>query len=215
MKNLQSPLPPTFRAGVHEIVERKKELRRKRPQTFLNKHLGKIILVIIVSFIYWFFNPHGVFVLGDPLSVYRYRVVLNDLKNEMPAEYDLVKSNIDVISIAYFMTGNKAGTAQEGHNGEKRIRLLENTLIQGPGYAHSTLVHEACHGLQFEKKLPFSPFCERQSREHACNQWGIRVLKKFNAKPEMIEHYERISRGKTVYGNSCERNGTLESMPEL
>ena len=215
MINNSSELPPTFQAGVRERAERKEKLRKKRPKAFFYKHIGKIILIITVSFIYWFFNPHGVFVLGDPVSVYRYRIVLGDLAREMPMEYELVKSNIDVISISYLMTGNKAGTAQEGYDGEKRIRLLENTLIQGPGYAHSILVHEACHGLQFEQQLPFSPFCERQSREHACNQWGIRVLKKFNAKPEMIAHYESISRGNSVYGNSCERDETLDEMPLL
>jgi hypothetical protein len=31
----------------------------------------------------------------------------------------------------------------------------------------------------------------------------------------MIKHYEGISRGDSVYGNSCERNGTFEKMPEL
>jgi len=166
--------------------------------------------------VYWFYTPHGIFVLADPLSVSRYRGVLKDLKKEMPNEYEMVRDHIDKIKIAYFIPGgNYAGYAQEGKVGTKEITLLENTFVQGPGYAHSVLVHEACHGLQFEKKLPFSPFCEKQSREHACNQMGLKVLYQFNAKQEMIDHYENIAIGKTEYGNSCMRQGSLKEMPAL
>ncbi len=173
------------------------------------------VIAILCFGIYTFYHPHGIFVLGDPLSVYRYRQVLTDLKREMPPEYKMVKDHIDQISISYIMSGNTAGTAQKGSKGSKKIRLLENTFIQGPGYAHSVLVHEACHGLQFEKNLPFEPFCQNQAREHACNIWGIKVLKIFNAKPEMIQHYETLAQGDSVYGNSCKRKGELKAMPEL
>lgn len=194
-------------------MEKKKE--KTIYQKFWKKFKTPIIWFFILITIYGYFHPHGVFVLADPISVYRYRGVLSDLKREMPEEYELVKNHIDIIIIDYIMMGKRAGSAREGAHGKKQIHLLENTLIQGPGYAHSILVHEACHGLQFEKNLPFSPFCENQAREHACNKWGIKVLKKFNGKPEMIAHYERISRGDSVYGNSCERNGKLKKMPEL
>ncbi len=175
-----------------------------------------LIWGLLLGGLYWFYHPHGIFVLGDPLSVFRYRGVLSDLKNKMPEEYALVRDHIDTIKISYIITGgNYAGFAQEGERGTKKITLLENTFIQGPGYAHSVLVHEACHGLQFEKNLPFDPFCENQAREHACNQWGIRVLKTFDGKPEMIKHYETIAEGDTVYGNSCLRNGSVKEMPDL
>ena len=174
------------------------------------------IIIGIIFFWHWLYTPHGIFVLADPLSVMRYRGVLSDLKTRMPAEYELVRDHIDQIKIAYIITGgNYAGYAQEGTRGSKKITLLENTFIQGPGYAHSVLVHEACHGLQFEKKLPFKPFCEQQSREHACNQWGLKVLREFKADSDMIQHYENIAIGDTVYGNSCLRQGHLKSMPDL
>ncbi len=177
-----------------------------------------VIWGAIILFIYWFYNPHGVFVLGDPLSVYHYRGVLSDLQREMPAEYDLVVKNIDQIKINYIMVGRRsgaAGMAEQTKKGTRKVVMLENTFVQGPGYAHATIVHEACHGLQYAKKLPFKPFCEHQAREHACNMWGIKVLKKFNGKPEMIKYYEDIAVGDGVYGNSCERKGVFKKMPEL
>lgn len=170
----------------------------------------------LIYFVWWFYHPHGIFVFADPLSAYRYREVLQDLRQEMPEEYQLVRDHIDQIKISYIITGgNYAGYAQEGDRGDKKVTLLENTFIQGPGYAHSTLVHEACHGLQFEQGLPFTPFCQNQAREHACNQWGLKVLRHFDADADMIEHYERIAEGHTVYGNSCLREGKLDKMPEL
>ena len=198
------------------MIIKKENMKEKTIyQKLWNKFKTPLIWILIISGIYWFYHPHGVFVLADPLTTYRYREVLSDLKQKMPREYKLVKNHIDQITITYVMFGGRAGEAREGKHGTKKIKLLENTLIQGPGYAHSILVHEACHGLQFEKNLPFSPFCENQAREHACNEWGIKVLKKFNGKPEMIKYYEGISQGDSVYGNSCERNGTFEKMPEL
>ncbi len=195
------------------IAERREKGHRKyvRQQWYKRGFVASLIGLTI-----WFYNPHGIFVFGDPLSVGRYRSVLKDLRKNMPEEYALVKNHIDTIKINYIITGgNYAGYAQEGERGDKKITLLENTFIQGPGYAHSVLVHEACHGLQFEKDLPFSPFCENQSREHACNQWGLKVLRHFDGKPEMIAHYEGIARGNSVYGNSCLREGKLEVMPDL
>ncbi len=191
--------------------------REKNHQKFVRaKWRNRGILVGIIYLIYWFYTPHGIFVLGDPLSVGRYRNVLNDLRTQMPMEYEMVKNHIDKINISYFIPGgNYAGYAKEGKRGTKQITLLENTFIQGPGYAHSTLVHEACHGLQFEKKLSFIGFCNKQSREHACNQMGLKVLYKFEGNPEMIKHYESIAIGNTEYGNSCMRRGDLEFMPEL
>jgi hypothetical protein len=193
------------------------EKKAKNHQKFVRaKWRNRGIFASIIFLIIWFYNPHGIFVLGDPLSVGRYRAVLKDLKKQMPQEHQMVKDHIDQIRISYFIPGGDyAGLAQEKNDGSKSITLLENTFIQGPGYAHSVLVHEACHGLQFEKELPFASFCDRQSREHACNQMGLKVLYEFEAKPEMIEHYESIAIGKTVYGNSCMRNGTLQAMPEI
>lgn len=195
------------RADAREKRNRYRSVRKLRPW---------LIWGGLIYGVWAFYHPHGIFVFGDPLSVGRYRGVLKDLKTEMPEEYKVVRDHIDTIKISYIITGgNYAGYAQEGDRGTKKITLLENTFIKGPGYAHSTLVHEACHGLQFEKDLPFVPFCENQSREHACNQWGLRILRHFEAKPEMIAHYESIAEGKTVYGNSCLRDGSLKVMPEL
>ena len=188
-----SLLPPTFNSKHRAKIPRKKE--QSGLQKIWQRIKTPLIWILIITGIYWFYHPHGVFVLADPLTAYRYRGVLNDLKREMPTEYEMVKNHIDKITIVYMIKNGTAGNAHEGKHGEKIIKLLENTLIQGPGYAHSLLVHEACHGLQFEKKLPFSPFCEKQSREHACNEMGIKVLKKFNAKKSMIEYYEKISHG--------------------
>jgi hypothetical protein len=203
--------------AAKERVQRIAEKRAKGHRAAVRrKWRNRFMLFGLIYFIYWFYNPHGIFVLADPLSVSRYRGVLKDLRQEMPEEYELVKNYIDKISISYFIPGgNYAGYAKEGERGDAEIILLENTFVQGPGYAHSTLVHEACHGLQFERKLPFSPFCQNQAREHACNQMGLKVLRHFEAKPEMIRHYERIAEGSTVYGNSCWREGTLKTMPEL
>jgi hypothetical protein len=44
---------------------------------------------------------------------------------------------------------------------------------------------------------------------------GLKVLYHFEGEPEMINHYENIAQGKTEYGNSCMRQGTLEKMPNL
>lgn len=190
--------------------------RTSKTRQRIRRYIRRTVCVSFMIFVYWFYNPHGIFVLGDPLSVARYRGVLSDLKRQMPAEYELVRDHIDKIKIAYIITGgNYAGYAQEGKRGDKKITLLENTFIQGPGYAHSVLVHEACHGLQFEKGLPFLPFCENQAREHACNQWGLKVLYKFKGDPETIQHYENIAIGDSVYGNSCLREGKVSRMPEL
>jgi hypothetical protein len=101
----------------------------------LEKIKKPFIWILIISSIYGYSHPHGVFVLADPLSVYRYRGVLNDLKREMPQEYELVKNHIDTITIDYIMMGNHAGTAREGKYDKKQV----------PGYAHSVIVHEACH----------------------------------------------------------------------
>lgn len=220
---LKEAYVPPWQAQADEAKAAKEKsariaLRRERNQKAMRrrKWRNRAILVGLIYFVYWFYNPHGIFVLADPLSVSRYRGVLKDLRKEMPDEYELVKNHIDTISIAYFIPGgNYAGYAKEGERGDAKITLLENTFVQGPGYAHSTLVHEACHGLQFEKELPFAPFCQNQAREHACNQWGLKVLRHFNGKPEMIAHYESIAEGSTVYGNSCFREGKLEAMPEL
>lgn len=128
----------------------------------------------------------------------------------------MVRDYIDNITIAYFIPGEKyAGYAKEGEKGDSQITLLENTFVQGPGYAYSALVHEACHGLQFDRGLPFEPFCQNQAREHACNQMGIKVLKHFDGKPSMIQHYETIAVGDSIYGNSCYRDGLFAEMPAL
>ena len=214
---------PPWEARAHDIKATKEYAARKAEKRAANhkkyvrrKWRNRFMLIGLIYFIYWFYTPHGIFVLGDPLSVGRYRGVLKDLKKEMPEEYEMVKNHIDKISISYFIPGgNYAGYAQEGEVGTKKITLLENTFIQGPGYAHSTLVHEACHGLQFENNLPFSPFCQNQAREHACNQMGLKVLYQFGGDPEMIAYYEGIAEGSTVYGNSCMRNGQFKAMPEL
>jgi hypothetical protein len=217
LNNFQKLTPEEFK----EIFEIARNKEREREEHFFHTDFGRkikkvSIWILILSLIYWYFHPHGVFVLADPLSVYRYRVVLSDLKREMPEEYKLVRDYVEQISVAYIMSKNHAGVAHPMENGKNKVVMLENTFVQGPGYAHSVLVHEACHGLQFAKGLPFrTSFCDHQSREHACNMWGIKVLKKFNGKPEMIKWYEGIAQGDTVYGNSCERDGTLEKMPEL
>lgn len=222
-QNLAKKYIPPWETQAQDIQATKKRiaervaLKEANHKKFVRrKWRNRFILASLIYTLYWFYTPHGIFVLGDPLSVSRYRGVLKDLKTEMPAEYEMVKNHIDKINISYFIPGgNYAGNAQEGKLGSKNIILLENTFIQGPGYAHSVLVHEACHGLQFEKKLPFSLFCEKQAREHACNQMGLKVLYHFNAKPEMIEHYENITVGSTIYGNSCMREGPLKEMPAL
>ncbi len=198
------------------IAELRARREAKRKFRGFKKLRPWLIWTAVIWAVWTFYHPHGIFVFADPLSVNRYRGVLKDLKAQMPAEYELVRDHIDKIKISYIITGgNYAGYAQEGERGTKKITLLENTFIQGPGYAHSVLVHEACHGLQFEKDLPFSPFCENQSREHACNQWGLKVLRQFEAKPDMIAHYEKIALGDSVYGNSCLREGKLKEMPKL
>lgn len=214
---------PPWETQAHNIQANKERIAQKlaakeaHHKAFVRrKWRDRFMVASFIYIVYWFYTPHGIFVLGDPLSVGRYRGVLKDLKTTMPEEYEMVKNHIDKIKISYFIPGgNYAGYAQEGELGSKNITLLENTFIQGPGYAHSVLVHEACHGLQFEKKLPFTPFCEKQSREHACNQMSLKVLYHFDAKKEMISHYENIAVGSTVYGNSCMRKGEIKAMPAL
>lgn len=204
------------REAKERVAELRAERERKRQYRGLRRLRPWVIWGVIIALVWWFYHPHGIFVFADPLSVSRYRGVLKDLKREMPEEYKLVRDHIDEIKINYIITGgNYAGYAQEGERGNKKVTLLENTFVQGPGYAHSVIVHEACHGLQFEQDLPFGQFCENQAREHACNQWGLKVLRHFNAKPEMIQHYENIAIGDTIYGNSCLRDGKVESMPSL
>ncbi len=171
------------------------------PET-LNKWLIRSLLVLLL---YLFYTPSGIFVLGDPYSVYRYRVVLDELKEKMPENYYLVRDHIDRISIKYIITGgNYAGHAHQDKRGKNIISMLENTFVQGQGYAAATLVHEACHGEQFDEKLPFEPFCENQAREHQCNEMGLEVLRKFEAPKRLIDHYEGISVGEGLYGDSCE-----------
>ena len=162
------------------------------------------IWIALISFIYFFYHPAGIFVLGDPYSVYRYRKVLSQLEAKMPQNYEMVKAHIDKISISYILTGgNFAGLAHKNARGENVIRVLENTFVQGRGYTAATLVHEACHGEQFDKDLPFTPFCENQAREHECNEMGLEVLRKFEAPSHLIKYYEKISIGDGLYGDSC------------
>jgi len=203
--------------NTKEAMALREERKKRNHQKFVRaKWRNRGILVSLVFLIIWFYNPHGIFVLGDPLSVGRYRGVLKDLKKQMPEEYEMVKNHIDKIRISYFIPGgNYAGYAQESGDGSKNITLLENTFVQGPGYAHSVLVHEACHGLQFEKNLPFTGKCNKQSREHACTQMALKVLRQFDGNLEMIAHYETLSVGDTEYGNSCARRGDIEFMPAL
>ncbi len=164
-----------------------------------------LIRGLIILVIYIFYHPAGIFVLGDPYSVYRYRKVLNQLEDKMPDNYEMIRDNIDKISINYIITGgNYAGHAHKDSAGNNVIRVLENTFVQGKGYAAATLVHEACHGEQFNKNLPFEPFCENQKREHRCNEMGLEVLRKFEGPKRLIDYYEGISVGEGIYGDSCQ-----------
>jgi hypothetical protein len=84
----ESYIPP-WEARANDIKSIKEQQAIKAARKEANhkafvrrKWRNRFIWVAFFYFIYWFYTPHGIFVLADPLSVSRYRGVLKDLKKD-------------------------------------------------------------------------------------------------------------------------------------
>lgn len=163
-----------------------------------HKILFGLILVFLLLWSWnWYTHPANIKVRGFIWAVWKVRTSLHTLKKHEPSLYKLVKNNIDEINIDYVANPANKG----GHAFMKEwvqiVRIFRPSYLETP-YLSQLLVHEACHGHQWEyMRFGKEP---QQKLESECQYLWIYTIESMFPQEE---HLLQI-----LYGEATDTNGT-------